>query len=252
MKLLTPDESHRQSLFVLNAFQEYDDFMESIVAMVDLGCGEGLDLEWWATRTTRDDSRTPLNIKCVGVDLLPMVHRIKKYANATYQNTNFENTIIPPVGYKFDVLWCHDAFQYCVNPLQTLVKWREVATPSAMLALTVPRTINFTGNRTEVYTQSGCYYHYTLVNLMYMLAVSGWDCRNGFFYQSPDMPWIHAVVYNSPAPAQNPQTCTWYNLVDQNMLPDSANSSILKHGYLRQQDLILKWLDQSFHIMNQQ
>ena len=66
----TSQDSHKHSLEILNQLQEYDEFMESIQTMVDLGCGDGLDLEWWATRTTRDDNPEPLNIQCVGVDLI--------------------------------------------------------------------------------------------------------------------------------------------------------------------------------------
>ena len=93
--------------------------MESISTLVDLGCGSGLDLEWWATRTTRDDSARPLNIRCMGVDTIPNMPMAKKYLNITYQPTDFETTILPPKN-LFDVLWCHDSFQYCINPLQTL------------------------------------------------------------------------------------------------------------------------------------
>ena len=56
--------SHAHSLEILDALYQYDDFMASIKTLADLGCGkEGLDLEWWATRTTRDQSPVPLNIK---------------------------------------------------------------------------------------------------------------------------------------------------------------------------------------------
>ena len=78
------EESHQHSLQTLNQLYEYDDFMGSIQTMVDLGCGAGLDLEWWATRTTRDDKPEPLNIKCAGVDICESVPVIKKYPNAIY------------------------------------------------------------------------------------------------------------------------------------------------------------------------
>jgi len=64
----TPEDSYTHSLRTLSALYEYDDFMMSIKTLADMGCGNGLDLEWWATRTMRDDSQEPLNIKCTGYD----------------------------------------------------------------------------------------------------------------------------------------------------------------------------------------
>ena len=63
-------ESHDHSLETLNHLYNYDDFMLSIDSLCDIGCGiNGLDLEWWASRTTRDDENPePLNIKCTGID----------------------------------------------------------------------------------------------------------------------------------------------------------------------------------------
>ena len=64
----SPELGHQHSLETLNGLYEYDDFMQSITNVVDMGCGAGYDLEWWATRTTRDESARPLNIKCLGVE----------------------------------------------------------------------------------------------------------------------------------------------------------------------------------------
>ena len=76
----------RPSLGILEALYEHDDFMASIHTMVDIGCGTGDDLAWWATRTTRDDVPQPLNIKCVGVDLLEQLPMARNYNNVTYQS----------------------------------------------------------------------------------------------------------------------------------------------------------------------
>jgi len=52
-------------------------------------------------------------------------------------------------------------------------------------------------------------------------------------------------VYRSTVEPQDPRTTTWYQLADQGLLPDSAVAGIQRHGYLRQQDLVLPWLDRS-------
>jgi SAM-dependent methyltransferase len=191
------DESHAHSLQTLDTLFEYDDFMESVGTLVDLGCGPGLDLEWWATRTTRDDAPMPLNIRCTGIDtgLTPAV--VKKYSNIVYQKIDFEHTENLPVKSKFDVLWCHDAFQYCINPIGTLAKWNAIAEAGGMLIMAVPQTTNMDIRQLSFTQATGCYYHHTVVSLMHMLAVNGWDCNSGFFLKHPDDEFIHVIAYKS-------------------------------------------------------
>lgn len=235
-------QSHTHSLQVLNQLYEYDDFMLSIKSMIDLGCGQdALDLEWWATRTTRDDIPEPLNIQCVGVDMVSYLPMARKYKNTSYQFCDFEQITTDK---KYDVLWSHDSFQYCMNPLSTLCRWWDIATPGGMLAITVPHTIELHRGQTSIVLPNG-YYHYTMVSLMRMLAVSGWDCANGFFLKRPDDPWLHAIVYRSDIRPMDPKETTWYMLAEAKLLPESAEESINRYGYLRQQDLVVPWIDKN-------
>jgi SAM-dependent methyltransferase len=241
-------DSHTHSLGILNLLYQYDDFMASIVSMVDLGCGNGDDLKWWATRTTRDDVPIPLNIRCTGVDLGPQLSATTQYNNIFYQQNNFED-LIPPPPAGFDILWCHDSFQYALAPIQTLSRWWDIASPGAMLYIGIPVTQRIHRRELDYHLTSGCYYHHTLVSLIYMLATAGWDCRAGFFKQAPNDPWIHAVVYKSVYKPLDPKTATWHTLSELKLLPESADRSIMLHNYLRQQDLVVPWLDHSLMSM---
>ena len=49
-------DSHQHSLETLNLIANYDDFMDSITTICDMGCGVGLDLAWWATKTYLDEN----------------------------------------------------------------------------------------------------------------------------------------------------------------------------------------------------
>jgi SAM-dependent methyltransferase len=239
-----PGDSHLHSLETLNQLFEYDDFMLSIRTLVDLGCGNGDDLAWWATRETRDDVPEPLNIECVGVDLgenLPIAH---DYKNITYQRGNFEDQLHAPKD-GFDILWCHDAFQFARDPIKTLSNWWHIASPGGMLSITIPVTQEIHRRQLSYELPSGCYYHHTMVSLMYMLATAGWDCGSGFFKQMPGDPWLHAIVYRSEHAPQNSRETTWHSLVDLNLLPESAAKSIYNHNALRQQDLVVPWVDHS-------
>jgi len=248
MTFIHPGDSHRHSLETLNQLYEYDDFMASIKTVLDLGCGPGDDLEWWATRTTRDEVPQPLNIRCTGVDLAPNLPLINKYNTVFYQSGNFEDTIPAPPG-GFDVLWCHDSFQYAHAPVKTLSNWWHLASSGAMLYLAVPVTQRVHRGQLDYHLSSGCYYHHTMVSLIYQLATAGWDCGSGFFKQVPTDSWIHAVVYKSTHAPQDPTTATWHALSELGLLPKSAMKSIHAHNYLRQQDLVVPWIDHSLTSM---
>ena len=248
----TPEQNSRPSLDILNALQEYDEFMESIDTLVDLGCGDGADIEWWATRVTREDVPKPLNIKCTGVDLIDQLFAPRTHKNVSYLGTDFEQLTTAFGNKKFDVLWCHDAFQYCIDPIGTLIRWRDITNDGGMLAITVPTTIT-THHRQLAFTQqSGCYYHHTMISLIHMLAITGWDCHGGFFLQKPNDSWILAIVYKSEQEPLDPKTANWHQLRELNLLPESAAESVNAHNYLRQQDLVLPWLDHSLTWMGQQ
>ena len=243
MTFASVEASHQHSLQTLNTLREYDDFMETVQSVIDMGCGDGADLEWWATATTRDDPPRPLNIRCVGVDQQESMPRAKKFSNMTYQRQDFEHEISHTK--KFSLIWCHDSFQYAVDPLGTLARWRNIVAKNGVLVLIVPQTTNVEF-KTEAFDQPDlCYYHWTITSLMHSLAVTGWDCRSGYFLKRPNDPWLHAVTYNSDQPARDPKTTRWYDLADAGLLPDSAVSSIRRHGHLRQRDLVLPWLDKN-------
>jgi SAM-dependent methyltransferase len=243
---------HNPATKFFNTFYEYDDFMESISTLIDLGCGAGEDLEWWATRTTRDQSPKPLNIRCLGVDQLSTLPIVRKYPNITFKSYDFENLTYIPNTTQYDILWCNNSFQYCLNPLQTLSNWYHLASNNGMLAMIVPQTTNISQNKLAFVQPDGNYYHYTLVNLIHMLAVNGWDCKNGFFLKDPGDPWIYCAVYKSKQSPMDVKKTTWYDLVDAKLLPTTAEKSVMAHGYLRQQDLILPWLDHGLRCLDKQ
>jgi|TARA_R110000822_G_scaffold282719_1_gene404262 SAM-dependent methyltransferase len=252
MTFRNDEERHEHSLKTLNTLFEYDDFMESIGTLVDLGCGSGLDLEWWATRTTRDDVPIPLNIRCTGVDIAKAPSIFKKYSNITHQLFDFEKINELPTKTKFDILWCHDAFQYCVTPLETLAKWNTIAEDGGMLIMAVPQTTNMDIRQLSFVQPSGCFYHHTVVSLMHMLAVNGWDCNSGFFLKRPDDDFIHVIAYKSIHAPMDPKTTTWYDLVKKDLLPETAVASVQRHGMVRQQDLVLHWIDKSLYRLGEQ
>lgn len=238
----SPQESHSHSREVLDVIETFYEFMISVGTVVDMGGGTGLDAEWWATRETDPEVDTtgkpqPLNIKSTIIDLNDNI--TVSHKNLTYVNADMEKTGIKPNS--FDVVTCHNAFQYCLNPVNTLKHWWEITNVNGMLILQIPQTTNIKYNRHDISNTNNEYYHYTLVNLMHMLAINGWDCKNGLFFKGLRDPWVKAIVYKGEVEPQDPRTTSWRDLAELDLLPDSAIHSIDRWGHVKQEDLVLPW-----------
>lgn len=235
---------------ILDLFYEYDDFMESIGRVVDLGCDtEALNMLWFANATTRDVQQLPLNIKCVGQSAIDKINI--KHKGISLQRGSPES--LDTTKKKFDVLYCHDTLHFITNPYQALRNWWHIANKDAMLVIAVKQTTNVEFNMLEYNTQMNYKHHYTVPMLLYMLAVNGWDCKSGFFKKHIGDPWMYAIVYRSNTEPMNPALTNLYNLAEEtDLLPESAVKSIHKYGMLRQRDLFLPWIDKSNMWMEQQ
>lgn len=246
-KQLFDKEAHQLSLQTLELLNQHPDFMESVATVLDIGCGPGHDLHWWATRTVEDNQgkEIPLNIKCTGVDHKNRFDKDLKHRNIIeIVEADMENTGLKPNS--FDVINAPNILQLAVNPLQTLGHWYDLCRDNGMLIVSVPETT--TVERTKIVSDqySNEYYHWTLVSLMHMLAVNGWDCSGGFFKKDRNDPWIHAIVYKQPNFKKlDYKSATWFDLVEQNLIPESAVKSLNQRNYVSQQDLVLMWLDKS-------
>jgi SAM-dependent methyltransferase len=238
---MSQSNAGRQTLELLGC---YDSFMESIDSVCDMGCGNGEDLEWWATREVEDDDGNgiPLNIKCTGIDLQESLTVAKQYPNAVYERRNFEEISDEK---KYDVIWCNDAFQYVINPLETLKRWRTALTDGGMLAMTVPVTTERTARQTVIVQHEYTLYHYTTVSMLHMLALCGFEIP--FMRKDPGESHLHVIAYKSGHEPFNPRTTRMYDLLDKGLLPESAEDCIQRYGYLRQDQLVLEWLDRSMH-----
>ena len=235
---------------ILDLFYQYDDFMESIGRVIDLGCDtEALNMLWFANSTTNDEQQLNLNIKCVGQSDITGINT--KHNSISFQKGSPE--VVVKTKKKFDVLFCYDTLQWIVDPYQALNNWWHIANKDAMLVIAIPQTTNVEFNMLEYNAKLNHKHHYTIPMLLYMLAVNGWDCAGGFFKKAINDPWIFAVVYRSNIEPMDPQTTNLYTLVEEtNLLPKSAIDSITKYGMIRQQDLLLAWLDSNNMDMRQQ
>jgi SAM-dependent methyltransferase len=242
-------ESHQHSLEVLNSLYEYDSFLDSLTVIADMGCGAALDAQWWAQLTTRDDIPEPHNYVVYAVDqTLSQIEEeiLLKNPNIKPILGNFEENLIPR---KVDLMWAHDSFQYSRNPYDCLATWKRSMNLNGMLVLSIPQTTYLDQfGKLRITSLHGQNYSYNILNLMYMLAVSGFDCNDAYFYRKPGTPWLYAAVYateHDPMPANT----SWHQLAEMDLVNDSIKNSLNKYDYARLEDTMVVWLDRNYHII---
>ena len=234
--------SHEHSLEVLNLLYAYDSFLDSLTTIADMGCGVGYDTEWWATLYTRDEPPEPHNYTVYAVD--QAVYQLDQQIQTANPNiipveANFETVELPT---KADLVWAHDVLQYSKNPLECLSNWRRNMTENGMLVISVPQTTFMYNNRISISSMNYQYYNYNLLSLMYLLCLSGFDCRDAYFYRKENTPWLYAAVYAShvdPIPGH----ANWQDLADRRLVNDSVIASVNRYGYARLEDIVVQWLD---------
>lgn len=239
-------ESHMHSMEVLNMIYGYDSFLDNITSVADMGCGWGLDVEWWATLQTRDEPSEPRNFIVYAVDQnLNNLDSVVLSENPNIKPIlgNFEIRVLPR---EVDIIWSHDSLQYARDPLGTLKVWRSSLNVNGMLLLAIPQTTYVQHNRLVVSNHSQQYYSYNILNLMYILAISGFDTRDAYFYRKENTPWLYAGVYASEHEPV-PDHVTWYDLMERNLVNESVANSIRKFGYARLEDVVVQWFDKSLY-----
>lgn len=242
------DDSHVHSKKIFDLLYEYDDFLDSLGVIADMGCGTGADIGWWSSLNNRETPPEPHNYTCYAVD--KNIKQLDQTILSSNRNIvpiegNFESGRLIPR--QIDLLWCHDAFQYAINPLATLKLWNENMNVDGMMILSVPQHQSYQYNRLVTRGHSGSFYHYNICNLMYMLAVNGFDCRDCYFKKDENDSWLYAAVYKSSIPPMAPLTTNWYDLIDNGLVGDTVAQSMLKFGHVRQEELIVSWFDRNFH-----
>lgn len=228
------------SFEVLETLCNYNDFMRQLEVIADMGSGAGHHSKWWASMRDEDDK--PLNYQILAVDNDVQLDNRNRMKNVRQIRQDFSATSIQEN--KVDVIWCHNSFQYAIDPFATLTHWHKILTPSGMLIISIPQ-FNYIDDlsRWQMYQPSGCYYSWNIVTLIQALAVSGFDCRDGFFRQRRHDQFIWAAVYKSQHAPMDRATTTWYDLAEKNLLPVTAQACVEKIGMVRQEFLTVEWLD---------
>lgn len=242
-------ESHEHSLETLEILRGYDTFLDSLEKVADFGCGAGLDTKWWATLETRDDPPEPRNYTVYAVDVNPkkITQDVIKLPNVKFCEEDFDTPMDPIVPVPVDFIWCHNVFQYVTNPMSTLANWNSRMNVNGMMILIFPQASRYEYNRYQNTSYNWCYYNHNIVSLMYMLAVNGFDCKDAYFKKEENNPWLYAAVYKSDIPPMNPKNTSWYELAEKNLLNESVEDCLTQYGYVKQEEVVTRWLDKDFY-----
>ena len=238
----------RHALKILDQLREYDSFLDSLHTIVDMGCGTGEDITWWATLETRDDTPIPYNYNCFAIDRdAAKLSQVPDLINVHKLEKDFNKFCL---SVQADLMWSHDSLQYSTNPIETLKVWNEQMNVDAMLILSIPQHSGVADNKYYSRTHSGCFYNFTPTSLIYMLAVNGFDCKDAYMLKEFNDPWIHIAVYKSAIAPMDATTTTWLDLVDLGLLNSTVVNSINSYGYLRQEDILYPWLDKENYFID--
>lgn len=243
---LNDQASHEHSLQTLKLISQYESYLHNVKTIYDMGCGSGEDAKWWANLhyvSGQTGKLLPFNFNVVGIDLQKQTHRDIPN-NLQFIQYDFEEY---DISMRSDMIWSHDSFRYAVNPLKTLRNWWKILNPNGMLCIITPQTTNHIHGKSVIRGYSNNFYHYTIVNLIYMLAVSGFDLRDNRFWKESNDPWLHLIAYKGEnTPLEDPRGITWYDLLDKNCLPERWIPEIKKSGYLKQEVLRTHWINGQF------
>jgi SAM-dependent methyltransferase len=233
------------SLRFLSALDDHPEMMESIGTVLDIESGIGLDSEWWATRVDKDqENPKPLEIDVTACSRSDeMKQEVKDMDRVNYIRTtkNFWEQF--QGEQKFDVLWCHGVLHKYNNFYETLNQMNTLQDKDGLLCITVPRINNVFYGDPDYRVYSDCHTDINIVNLIYGLALAGYDCRDAFFLQEKNSNLVNAIVYKNSDNTYGINEVTPYDLMEMDRLPNSMITQLNKFGYISNKNLLLSWID---------
>ena len=233
--------SHEHSLATLDLLNEFDDFKASIKHMADFGCGKGLDLEYWGNmrENTEEGPGRYLDFNCVGFDLDAESNKPSR-KNIKYKNFDL-NSSDPMWSVPFDLIWCHNTMQYLNSPVEFLSRVNKNLSMGGMLYLCVPSTVNVLHHMFQNYTPAGHLNTFTVTQIIYLLALNGFDVKDFYLQKRKFEDIVQVIVYKERDPL--PYNTTWYELVDKDILNDEMKTIVLKNNVLTDLGIVTTWVD---------
>ena len=234
-----PASSNLHSRNYLEQIFQFEEMMESIDSVLDVGCAKGHDSSYWAEAGTVDEDGNllPLNIQVTAIDKENTFDDEYKHENIKFVQTDW---IDFQSKEQYDVIWAHNVLHQAHDPLKFLHKMNSCCNLGGMMCLSFPTTINMFYGEPDIRIYDKATHHITIVNLIHMLALSGFDCNDAYFLKQPNSNIINALVYKETDKVYNYNDISIYELND--LLPLSMQDQLSRFGYLTNKRLFLTWL----------
>lgn len=211
--------------------------------VLDVGCGLGLQANWWASQRPKlDDDRFGLkaSTECHAVDLYPPDAEFANnfyFKQEDYHNLSFSNE-------QFDIVWSHYSLEYSATPFKALAEWRRVCKPDGHLYITVPCSFRKKFGKIHTELKPGQQSWFTIVNLIYMLAYTGWLPKDAFFQADVRRGIVRGIIPANPEQptALDPLEVNLYDLADRGVFDRWVTAMINDRGTFDETNLVITWV----------
>ena len=136
-------------------------------------------------------------------------------------------------GLQFDAIWSHHCLEHISNPIQALIAWRNLLRPGGRLFLTVPEV--------GLTMSSGHLNNFNLPQLIYILAVSGFDCSEKCFSRSRSHLRASVRKAQSYDPQEEGILTSLATLSQKGLFAPSIRHAISTRGRFSARDIHLNW-----------
>jgi len=214
------------------------DLFINMIHICDFGCGDGNITQWWIDQAPFNKDEPYVNhTKVSGIDLLSK-------STDKFDFTQGDILNMPYKDDEFNAGWCHYTLQQLNDPIAGLLEMRRVMTSHSLLYIVVPQTLDTEFGRLKTKFDQFDRTFYTLPTLIRQLAMTGWDCRKGYFNKIFNNRNIYAVVNPKQdwIEPSDPYELTMVDLMDRKVLPESTDKMIKDKGYFDETALMLKWM----------
>ena len=228
------------ALGFLNLFD--DSMFDQNLDVLDVGCGLGLQADWWASRRPKHEAdRYGMKefTECHAVDLYEPDAGLKDkfyFRKEDFHKMSFDDN-------QFDIVWSHLSLEYSPKPLEALKEWRRVCKDDGHIYITVPGSFKKKFGRIHTEMKPGQQSWFTVPILMQQLAYAGFNPRNGYFQADFKNGLIRALVPANPdSVGFDPLVTSMYELAENGLFNDWVNGMIAERGTFDESKLVIQWV----------
>lgn len=234
-------------LDLIEILDNFVEFKRSIKSLAYIGTHDhGEELERIATLDDSDEENPKhLKFKISVVDKeisSPFKSISTKYDWVTCIEHDLTQEVrLPFSNRKFDIMWLSNILQLVPDPLGFLRLVSKNTAKNGMLYISVPQTIGYNRRTPRNYWYSGQINNFSVTQLIYFIAICGFDVKDFYCKKLTYDDQIQLVTYKNTDCYEG--IPSWSDLAEKNIFNDNINEVISNHDFLTDQGLRTMWLD---------